>query len=178
MTAHPRGGKPASAGTHKAKPKSAEAPRPSGKAKRGEPPARPAAKVAFPKKGQPPTHAEFGARLPAAVGKRFEALRTLLKKQAAVEDFYYYGPRTGWAYRYMSGTQSLCSIVIMKGQLVGIIALDAAAQAKVVWNDLSDVARRARKIAHGTPALLWLDVPLDGTGATDFKSLLKAKLAA
>jgi hypothetical protein len=40
------------------------------------------------------------------------------------------------------------------------------------------VGKRARKMAHGTPALLWLDVPLDGTGATDFKSLLKAKLAA
>ena len=176
MAAHPRGGKATPA--HKTKPKSVEPPRPPEKTKRGEPPARPAPKVAFPKKGQAPTHAEFGARLPAAVGKRFEALRTLLKKQAAVEDFYYYGPRTGWAYRYMSGTQSLCSIVIMKGQLVGIIALDAAAQAKVVWNDLSDVACRARKVAHGTPALLWLDVPLDGTGATDFKTLLKAKLAA
>jgi hypothetical protein len=177
MTAHPRGGKPAPARAHIAKPKRVEPPRAPAKAKRGEPPARPAPKVAFPKKGQPPTHAEFGARLPAAVGKRFEALRTLLKKQAAVEDFYYYGPRTGWAYRYMSGTQSLCSIVIMKAQLVGIIALDAAAQAKVVWNELSDVTRRARKVAHGTPALLWLDVPLDGTGATDFKTLLKAKLA-
>ena len=41
----------------------------------------------------------------------------------------------------------------------------------------SEVARRARKVAHGTPALLWLDVPLDGTGATDFKTLLKAKLS-
>lgn len=176
MTAHPRAAK--SAPAPKAKPKTAEAPRTPEKSKRGEAPARPAPKVAFPKKGQAPTHAEFGARLPAAVGKRFEALRALLKKHAAVEDFYFYGPRTGWAYRYMSGTQSLCSIVIMKGQLVGIIALDAAAQAKVTWNDLSDVARRARKVAHGTPALLWLDVPLDGTGATDFKSLLKAKLAA
>ena len=37
-------------------------------------------------------------------------------------------------------------------------------------------AARAR-VAHGTPALLWVDVPLDGTGATDFKALLKAKLA-
>lgn len=142
------------------------------------PPARPSARVTFPKKAQPPTHAEFGARLPAAVGKRFESLRALLKKHAAVEDFYYYGPRTGWAYRYLRGTQSLCSIVILKGRLVGIVALDAAAQLKVSWDALSDVTRRARKVAHGTPALLWLDVPLDGTGATDFKSLLKAKLGA
>jgi hypothetical protein len=161
----------------KASAKSAGTPRPAEKARRPEPP-RPPAKVAFPKKAQPPTHAEFGARLPASVGKRFEALRTLLKKQAAVEDFYYYGPRTGWAYRYMTGTQSLCSIVIQQGRLVGIIALDAAAQAKITWDALSDVTRLARKVAHGTPALLWLDVPLDGTGATDFKSLLKAKLAA
>jgi len=151
--------------------------RPPAKAPRVEPP-RPPAKVTFPKKAQPPTHAEFGARLPAAVGKRFEALRTYVKKHDAVEDFYYYGPRTGWAYRYQRGDQSLCSIVIMKGRLVGIVALDAAAQAKVAWDALSDVTRHARKVAHGTPALLWLDVPLDGTGATDFKSLLKAKLAA
>ena len=31
--------------------------------------------------------------------------------------------------------------------------------------------------AHGPPALLWLAVPLDSTGATDFKALLQAKLA-
>jgi hypothetical protein len=148
------------------------------KAAAASPPARPLPKVAFPKKAQPPTPAEFAARLPAPVGKRFEAVRAYLEKQEIAEDFYYYGPRTGWAYRYLQGDTSLCSIMILKGQLVGIIALDAAAQAKVVWNDLSEVARRARKVAHGTPALLWLDVPLDGTGATDFKTLLKAKLAA
>ena len=143
----------------------------------GAPKPKPA-KVAFPKKGTPPTHAEFVARLPAAVGKKFEALRALLAKQGAAEDFYYYGPKTGWAYRYLKGTQSVCSIVILKGQLVGIVALDAAAQARVSWGGLSEVAKRARKLAHGTPALLWLDVPLDATGAADFKTLLKAKLAA
>src|SRR5450432_2537591 len=160
-----------------AKAKSAPPPPPPAKAKSAEAP-RPTAKVTFPKKAQPPSDAEFGARLPAAVGKRFEVLRALLKKHAAVEDFYYYGPRTGWAYRYLRGTQSLCSIVILQGRLVGIVALDAAAQAKVAWDALSDVTRRARKVAHGTPALLWLDIPLDGTGATDFKSLLRAKLGA
>ncbi|HVV51497.1 MAG TPA: DUF3788 family protein, partial [Polyangia bacterium] len=133
--------------------------------------------VAFPKKAAPPTAAEFAARLPAPAGKRFEAVRAYLKKQEASEDFYYYGPRTGWAYRYLRGGSSLCSIMILKGRLYGIVALDAAAQAKVAWDGLTDVGRRARKVAHGTPALLWLDVPLDGTGATDFKSLLKAKLA-
>jgi len=140
--------------------------------------ARPAAKVAFPKKAQPPTHAEFAARLPAPVGKRFDVLRTFLKKQGAAEDFFFYGPRTGWGYRHMKDAQSLCSIVLSAGRLVGIVALDGAAQAKIAWDDLSDVARRARKLAHGTPALLWLDVPLDGTGANDFKALLKAKLVA
>ena len=138
---------------------------------------RPAPKVAFPKKAQAPTHAEFAARLPAPVGKRFEVLRTYLQKQGAAEDFYFYGPRTGWGYRHMKDDQSLCSIVLSAGRLVGIVALDAAAQAQVAWNGLSDVGKRARKLAHGTPALLWLDVPLDGSGATDFKALLKAKLA-
>jgi hypothetical protein len=140
--------------------------------------ARPAAppKVAFPKKATAPTDAEFAARLPAPVGKRFEAVRAYLKKQEIAEDFYYYGPRTGWAYRYLRDETSLCSIMILRGRLTGIIALDAAAQAKVAWDALTDVGKRARKIGHGTPALLWLDVPLDGTGATDFKALLKAKL--
>jgi hypothetical protein len=138
---------------------------------------RPAPKVAFPKKAQAPSHAEFAARLPAPVGKRFEVLRTYLKKQSAAEDFFYYGPRSGWGYRYLKDDQSLCSILLTAGKLVGIVALDGAAQSNVAWDGLSDVGRRARKLAHGTPALLWLDVPLDGTGATDFKSLLKAKLA-
>jgi hypothetical protein len=138
---------------------------------------RAAPKVAFPKKAQPPTHAEFAARLPAPVGKRFEVLRTYLKKQSAAEDFFYYGPRSGWGYRYLKGEQSLCSILLTAGRLVGIVALDGAAQSSVAWDGLSDVGRRARKLAHGTPTMLWLDVPLDGSGATDFKSLLKAKLA-
>jgi hypothetical protein len=137
-----------------------------------------APKVAFPKKAQPPTHAEFAAHLPAPVGKKFESLRAFLKKQETREDLYYYGPKTGWAYRYLKGTQSVCSIVMLGGRLTGIVALDAPAQTRVAWSDLSDVAKRARKIAHGTPALLWLDVPLDGTGAADFKTLLKAKLVA
>ena len=149
------------------------------KAKAPAPPEKPRAapKVAFPKKAQPPTHAEFAARLPAPVGKRFEVLRTFLKKQGAAEDFFYYGPRSGWAYRYLKDDQSLCSILLSAGKLVGIVALDGGAQSNVAWDELSDVARRARKLAHGTPALLWLDIPLDGTGANDFKSLLKAKLA-
>ena len=41
---------------------------------------------------------------------------------------------------------------------------------------LTPVAQKARKVAHGTPALLWIDLPVDGTGAADFKALLKAKL--
>jgi hypothetical protein len=136
----------------------------------------PAVKVAFPKKGQPPSHAEFAARLPAPVGKRFQVVRTFLGKQGAREDFFYYGPKTGWAYRYLDGETSLCSIVILDGKLIGVLSLDAAAQQRISWADMSDVAKRARRIAHGTPALLWLDVPLDGSGANDFKALLKAKL--
>ena len=151
-------------------------PQPAAKPKPAEKP-RPAPKVAFPKKGQAPTHTEFAARLAAPVGKRFEVLRTYLKKQGAAEDFFYYGPRTGWGYRFLKDDQSLCAIVLSAGRLVGIIALDGATQGHLGWDGLSDVARRARKLAHGTPTLLWLDVPLDGTGANDFKVLLKAKLS-
>ena len=134
------------------------------------------AKVACPKKGQPPTHAEFAARLPAPVGKRFEMLRSFLTKRGASEDFFYYGPRTGWACRYLVHEQSLCSILLSSGHLIGIVALDTGAQARVAWKELSDIGKRARKVAHGTPSLLWMDVPLDGTGAADFKALIKAKV--
>jgi hypothetical protein len=137
-------------------------------------------KPAFPKKNQPPSEAEFIARLPLPVGKRFEAVRKLLKKQKEVtEDLYYYGPKTGWAWRYRRGdARSLCSIMLHDDRLIGIIALDAPAQAAVAWKELSAAGQQARKVAHGTPALLWLDVPLQGTGARDFQTLLKAKLRA
>jgi hypothetical protein len=143
-----------------------------------KPPAKP--KVAFPKKNQPPTEAEFAARLPLAVGKRFEMVRAFLKKQKGVgEELYFYGPRTGWAFRYMrDGQQSICSLMIHQGDLLGIVALDPAALAGVDWDALSPVAQKARRLAHGSPALLWLDVPLAGTGAGDFRALLKAKLKA
>jgi len=111
------------------------------------------------------------------VTPRFDGLRTFLKKQGAAEDFFYFGPRTGWAYRYLKEERSLCSIHLSAGRLVGIVAVDGATQTNIPWDTFSDVGRRARKLAHGTPALLWLDVPLDGTGAGDFKTLLKAKLA-
>jgi hypothetical protein len=148
------------------------------------PPAKPAApgkphkaRAAFPKKNQPPGEAEWSARLPLELGKRFETVRAFLKKQAGVaEDLYYYGPKTGWAYRYVRGPQSLCSIVIHDERLMGIVALDAAAQTAIVWEGLSPVGQKARKVAHGSPALIWVDVPFDGTGAKDFQALLKGKL--
>ena len=134
-------------------------------------------KPAFAKKAQPPTEAEFMARLPLALGKRFESVRGLLRKQDGVtEELYYYGPKTGWAWRYLRGAQSLCSVAIHDGRLVGIVALDASAQRAIGWDALSPAGQKARKRAHGTPALLWLDIPFDGTGAADFKSILKAKL--
>ena len=137
-------------------------------------------KAAFPKKNQPPTEAEFMARLPLPVGKRFETVRSFLKKQKDVtEELFYYGPKTGWAFRYLrGGAQSVCAIMIHDQRLVGIAALDASTQAAVSWDALSPVGQKARKVAHGTPRLLWVDLPLEGTGAADFKALLKAKLRA
>jgi hypothetical protein len=134
-------------------------------------------RAAFPKKNLPPNETEFGARLPLALGKRFENVRAFLKKQPDVsEDLYYYGPKTGWAYRYVRGPQSLCSIVIHDERLMGIVALDTTAQTAIVWEGLSPVGQKARKVAHGSPALLWVDVPFEGTGAKDFQAMLKAKL--
>lgn len=140
--------------------------------------ARPA-KVPFSRKNAPPTEAEFLARLPLAMGKKFDAVRAFLKKQRGVaEDLYFYGPKTGWAYRYLRGSHSLATIMIHDENLMGIVALDAAALAQVDFSSLSEVGQRARKVAHGSPSLLWLDLPLDGSGAADFKALLKSKLKA
>jgi hypothetical protein len=135
------------------------------------------AKAAFSKKNQPPSEAEFLARLALPAGKKFEAIRTFLKKQSGVtEDLYFYGPKTGWAYRYRHGAHSLATVTIHGDRLVGIVALDAAALGDVDFTALSDVGERARRLAHGSPSLSWLDLPLDGPGASDFKVLLKAKL--
>jgi hypothetical protein len=135
-------------------------------------------KVAFPRKNAPPTEAEFGARLPLTAGKRLEVVRGFLKKQKGVtEELYYFGPKTGWAYRYLRNIQqSICSVMIHDQRLLGIVALGPATVAAVPWGELSPIAHRARKLAHGAPSLLWLDLPLDGSGAADFKLLLKAKL--
>jgi hypothetical protein len=134
-------------------------------------------RAAFPKKNLPPNEAEFSARLPLALGKRFESVREFLKKQPSVsEELYYYGPKTGWAYRYVRGPQSICSIVIHDDVLMGIVALDVAAQTTIVWEGLSPVGQSARKVAHGSPSLLWIDVPFEGTGAKDFQIMLKGKL--
>lgn len=137
------------------------------------------AKVPFPRKNQPPTEAEFLARLPLASGKKFDGVRAFLKKQKGVaEDLYFYGPKTGWAYRYLRGSHSLATIMIHDDRLMGIVSMDAAALAQIDFDSMSDVGQRARKMAHGSPTLLWLDLPLDGPGAADFKALLKSKLQA
>jgi hypothetical protein len=134
--------------------------------------------VAFPKKNQPPAAAAFAARLPLALGKRFEMARSYLLRQKEVkEDVYFYGPKTGWALRYLRGEHPLCSLVLHGDLPVGIVSLDAAASAAVDWNALSPTGQRAFKSAHGSPSLLWLDVPLVGTGAADFKTILRVKLA-
>jgi hypothetical protein len=136
-------------------------------------------RVAFPKKNQPPVVGEFAARLPLTAGRRFEAVRIfLLKNKGVTEDVYFYGPKTGWALRYLNEERPLCSLHILDERPMGIVAIDPTATAAVNWASLSDVARQARKAAHGSPSLLWLDIPLDGLGASDFKTLLKAKLAA
>jgi Protein of unknown function (DUF3788) len=155
--------------------------------KRSDPPAKKngaskkskAPKVAFPKKNQPPTVAAFTALLPLASGKRLEAVRTFLLKQKEVtEEVYFYGPRTGWGLRYLRGGRPLCTLLVHGERPLGIVSLDAAANGAIDWKGLSPVAQKAKKAAHGSPSLLWLDVPLDATGAADFKAILKAKVSA
>jgi hypothetical protein len=139
---------------------------------------KPAVKVAFPRRNQPPTPAAFAALLPLALGKRLESVRAFLLKQKQVsEDVYFYGPRSGWGLRYLAGKRPLCTLFVHGARPLGIVALEAAAADVVDWKALSPVGQKAHGAAHGSPSLLWLDVPLDGTGAGDFKMLLRAKLA-
>jgi hypothetical protein len=143
-------------------------------------PAKPHRPVpAFPKKNQPPTPAAFAARLPLSLGKRFDQVRSYLLKQRGVsEDVFFYGPESGWALRYLAAARPLCSLHIHDEQPIGIVSLEPAAAAGVDWRALSPAGQKARKQAHGSPALLWLDVELEGGGATDFRSIVRAKLAA
>lgn len=133
--------------------------------------------VAFPKKSQPPSPAAFAARLPLSLGKKLEAVRTfLLKQEGTAEDVFFYGPRAGWALRYRAGERPLCSLHLHGDRPVGIVSIDPATNGALDWAALSPVAQKAKRAAHGSPSLLWLDVPLDGTGAGDFRSIVKAKL--
>ncbi len=141
--------------------------------------ARPRApRPAFPKRSQQPTPPAFAAQLPLSLGKRLDLIRTfLLKQKGVLEDVYFYGPESGWALRYLHEGKPLCSMHIYDQLPVGILSLEAAAAEAVDWRALSPAARKARQQAHGTPSLLWLDVPLEGDGATDFRALLRAKIA-
>jgi hypothetical protein len=133
--------------------------------------------VPFPKKGEPPTDAEFLARLALPAGRKLESLRAFLGRQPDVsESLFYFGPRTGWAYRYTRGDASVATIMIHARRLLGIVALDRDALQAVDFSGLSSVATAARAAAHGGPSLSWLDLPLEGTGASDFKALVKIKL--
>jgi hypothetical protein len=134
---------------------------------------------AFPRKAQQPTPPAFAAQLPLALGKRFDLVRTFLLKQKGVrEDVYFYGPESGWALRYLQENKPLCSLHIHDSRPVGIVSLEAAAAERVDWKGLSPAGRKARQQAHGSPSMLWLDVPLEDDGAADFRSILRAKLAA
>jgi hypothetical protein len=145
--------------------------------KNGKPKRAP--KVAFPKKNQPPTAAAFTALLPLSSGKRLESVRTyLLKQKEVTEEVYFYGPRAGWGLRYLLGGRPLCTLLVHGERPIGIVSLDPAANGAIDWKGLSSVAQKAKKAAHGSPSLLWLDVPLDTTGAADFKMILKAKVGA
>ena len=159
-------------------------PPPRAKAKPAAPkaaaPAKPAVvKPAFPKKNQPPTPPAFAAQLPLTLGKRLDLVRAFLLKQKSVrEDVYFYGPESGWALRYLHDNRPLCSLHVHDARPVGIVSLEAPAAERVDWKALSTAGRKARQQAHGSPSLLWLDVPLEGGGAADFRTILKAKLEA
>ena len=124
-------------------------------------------KVAFPKKSQPPTAAAFAARLPLTLGKRFEMARYfILRQKDAREDLYFYGPKTGWALRYLVGEQPLCSLLLHEDSPVGIVALSASASAAVDWKRASftnldmDSDMWARTVIHSSKCSSPRDVNL------------------
>jgi len=148
-----------------------------GGAKKAKPAKASSPAIAFPKKNQPPTAAAFAALLPLALGKRLESARAFLGKQKGVsEDLYFYGPRSGWGLRYLLEGRPVCTLFVHGDAPLAIVALDAVSSGRIDWKALSPAGQKARKSAHGSPALLWLDLPLLGTGAADLKILLKAKL--
>src|SRR4051794_36367725 len=103
-----------------------------------------AAKAAFPKKAQAPTPAEFVARLPLALGKRFEAVRLfLLKRKGVSEDVFFYGPKSGWALRYLRDARPVCALFIHGERPLGIVSLEGSVCDQVDWKALSPVARNA-----------------------------------
>ena len=102
----------------------------------------------------------------------------LLRQKDLKEDLYFYGPKTGWALRYLVKDQPLCALLLHGDVPVGIVSLPAAAAAAVDWKGLSPAGQLAYKRAHGSPSLLWLDLPLAGNGASDFKAILRVKLAS
>ena len=145
-----------------------------------KPPAREKAppKIPFPRKNQPPTPTAFAAQLPVQLGKKLDGLRGFLTKQREVsEDVFFYGPNSGWGLRYVASGRPLCTLLVHRARPLGIVSLEPAAAEAVAWQNLSEVAKKARRAAHGSPSLLWLDVPLESSGAADFKALLKAKLS-
>jgi hypothetical protein len=177
-------GRPAKASTATSRPVPPPLPPPRAKPPAAKPQAvKPEAKPrkpqpAFPKKNAPPTAAAFAARLPLALGKRFDLVRNaLLGQEGMKEDVFFYGPESGWAIRYQLEGRPLCSLHIYDERPIGIISLEPDAIAGVDWKGLSPAGRTARKQAHGSPSLLWLDVDLEGTGAADFRAILRAKLA-
>jgi len=136
-------------------------------------------KPAFPKKTTQPTVAEFPARLQQDLGRAFEDVRSHLAELPDVrEGVHFYGPKTGWGLRYQQGASVLCALIIFGDQPLAVLSLDAEAQKAVPWKSLSGVAQEARTNASGSPALLWFDMPLGGTGASDTKALIRAKIEA
>ena len=87
-----------------------------------------------------------------------------LKQKGVREDVYFYGPESGWALRYLLENRPLCSLHVHDARPVGIVSLEAPAAERVDWKALSPAARKAKQQAHGSPSLLWLDVPLEGGG--------------
>ena len=144
-------------------------------------PAKPHRPVpAFPKKNQPPTPAAFAARLPLSLGKRFDQVRGVFAEAAGRERgrvLLWTGDRLGAA---LPGRR--------RARCARCTSTTSSRSASSRWNRRPPPGstggrcrrpgrRRASRPTAAPPCCGWT-CELEGGGATDFRSIVRAKLAA
>ena len=98
-------------------------------------------------------------KLRSQVGLVFQNPDSQLFSASVREDVYFYGPRTGWALRYLMGEQPLCSLLLHGDAPVGIVALSAGATAAVDWKTMSPPVSTAKPCRPRRDRARWPSPP-------------------